>query len=177
MKNNNLLKNICRSTFLFISLLGINESNGKVSNEEVDNTISHEKSKSVEGTDLDSVGCFKFLILRAKEAVLKFVEGFHTVLKKRFHNGRFCLLMLITAFILEMFSGYGWSNFFMYYRLKLQFTMSDFSILMSIGGVCGLAGQFIFVPLFTKSLGFHAAFISLLGKMVTPFMKKSINSI
>ena len=75
--------------------------------------------------------------------------------------------MLITAFILEMFSGYGWSNFFMYYRLKLQFTMSDFSILMSIGGVCGLAGQFIFVPMFTKSLGFHAAFISLLGKKLS----------
>ena len=116
------------------------------------------------GPDLESVGYVAFFTLRVKEAFLKFVEGFHTVVKKRFYNGRFCLLMLITAFILEMFSGYGWSNFFMYYRKKLEFTMSDFSILMSIGGVCGLAGQFIFVPVFTKSLGFHASFISLLGK-------------
>ena len=150
------------SSFLF---LGFNEPKEKGVSEKVDNVLSNGNSKSNTGIpDLESVGYVAFFILRVKEVFLGFVEGFHTVVKKRFYNGRFCLLMLITAFILEMFSGYGWSNFFMYYRKKLEFTMSDFSILMSIGGVCGLAGQFIFVPIFTKTLGFHASFISLLGK-------------
>ena len=149
-------------SFLF---LGFNEPKEKGVSEKVDNVLSNGNSRSNPGVpDLESVGYVAFFILRVKEVFLGFVEGFHTVVKKRFYNGRFCLLMLITAFILEMFSGYGWSNFFMYYRKKLEFTMSDFSILMSIGGVCGLAGQFIFVPIFTKTLGFHASFISLLGK-------------
>ena len=152
---------------MFTSITDTRVTNGDIASNELNTSPSNGNSKSIaEGSDLNTQGCLNFLISRAKDAVMKPVEGFHTVVKKRFHNGRFCLIMLIVAFILEMFSGYGWSNFFMYYRLKLQFTMSDFSILMSIGGVCGLAGQFIFVPMFTKSLGFHAAFISLLGNLV-----------
>ena len=71
--------------------------------------------------------------------------------------------MLITAFILEMFTNYAWGNTFMYYRLKLQFNMTDFSTLISIAGMFGVMGQFVIVPLFTKALSFHASTISLLG--------------
>ena len=98
-----------------------------------------------------------------KIAVLNSLEGFQTVLKKRPHNIRFCLIMLIAAFLVEMFTNYAWGNYYMYYRLRLQFGMSDFTTLMSIAGICGLAGQFVFVPLFTKTLNFHASAISLLG--------------
>ena len=91
-------------------------------------------------------------------------EGFVTVLKKRPDNDRFCLLMLITAFLLEMFTNYQWGNIFMYFRLKLQFKMEDFSTYMSLAGMIGLTGQFIFVPMFLKALRFHDATISLLGK-------------
>ena len=96
-------------------------------------------------------------------AILSSIEGFKTVLKKRPHNARFCLIMLIFAFLVEMFTAYAWGNYYMYYRLRLDFGMTDFTMLMSIAGICGLAGQFVFVPFFTKKLQFHASAISLLG--------------
>ena len=95
--------------------------------------------------------------------VKKLLEGFQTVLKKRPYNERCCLLLLITAFLLEMFTNYQWGNFFMYFRLRLQFRMEDFSTLIAITGWVGLTGQFIFVPLLVKLLKFHDATISLLG--------------
>ena len=96
--------------------------------------------------------------------VKKLFEGFQTVLKRRPYNDRFCLLLLITAFLLEMFTNYQWGNFFMYFRLRLQFRMEDFSTLIAITGWVGLTGQFIFVPLLVKVLKFHDATISVLGK-------------
>ena len=51
----------------------------------------------------------------------------------------------------------------MYFRLKLQFRMADFSTLIAITGWVGLSAQYIFVPLFIKALRFHDATISLLG--------------
>ena len=103
-------------------------------------------------------------IMKAIESIVNTKEGFRTVFKKREGLDRFCLILLISAFILEMFTNYAWTNLFLYYRLKLNFGMSDFSTLMSIAGVCGLLGQFVLVPLFTAALKFHAATISLLGK-------------
>ena len=91
-------------------------------------------------------------------------DGFATVLKKRPNNDRFCVIMLITAFLLEMFTDSQWGNVFMYFRLKLGFKTQDFSRWFSLAGMVGLAGQFIFVPLFLKVLRFHDATISLLGK-------------
>ena len=93
----------------------------------------------------------------------KLLEGFRTVLKKRPYNDRCCLWLLITAFLLEMFTNYQWGNFFMYFRLRLQFRMEDFSTLIAITGWVGLTGQFIFVPLLVRVLKFHDAIISLLG--------------
>ena len=93
-------------------------------------------------------------------------EGFRTVLRKRNCNNRRCLILLIIAFLLEMFANYESGNYFMYFRLKLQFKMQDFSTVMGITGVMGLTGQYVFVPLFTKVLKFHDATISLLGTFV-----------
>ena len=97
------------------------------------------------------------------------MEGFRTVLKKRKYNERRILILLITAFLLEMFTNYQWGNFFMYFRLKLQFQMKDFSTLMGITGPIGLTGQYVFVPLFTKVLKYHDAVISLLGNILDSF--------
>ena len=71
--------------------------------------------------------------------------------------------MMMTAFLLEIFTNYAWGNLFMYYRLKLKFRMSDFSTLMSLAGFVGLTGQYVFVPLFVYELKFHDATICLLG--------------
>ena len=98
------------------------------------------------------------------KSILDCKEGFRTVLKKRPNNDRLCIILLITAFLLEMFTNYQWNNLYMYYRLKLKFGMEDFSLLMSLAGMAGLSGQYIFVPLFVRVLKFHDATISLLGK-------------
>ena len=100
-----------------------------------------------------------------RKAIMNFIEGFRTVLKKRSNNDRFCVIMLIIAFMLEMFTQYGGDSFFMYYRMTLRFGMSDFTTLFSIAGICGLIGQFVLVPFFTKGLQFHASVISLLGNI------------
>lgn len=104
------------------------------------------------------------IIFGFKKMLKTLSEGFLTVLKKRPYNDRFCLIMMIIAFLSEMLTQYQWVNFFMYYRLRMNFTMEDFSLLMSLAGFVGLSGQFIFVPLFCNVLKFHDATISLLGK-------------
>ena len=86
------------------------------------------------------------------------------MLKRRQNNERFLLVMLILAFELEMFSQQGGDIFFLYLRKVLDFQMWDFTRLMTIAGVIGLTGQYIFVPLFSQYLKFHDATISLMGK-------------
>ena len=116
-----------------------------------------------EGSNSDK-GLYEEIISRVKNFFKALFEGFATVLKKRPYNERFCLIMMISAFLLEMFTNYQWVNFFLYYQLRLKFTMEDFAKLMAIGGFVGLSGQFIFVPLFCNVLKFHDATIALLGK-------------
>ena len=100
------------------------------------------------------------------KSLLDFKEGFRTVLKERPNNDRFCIILLIIAFLLEMFTNYQWNNLYMYYRLKLKFGMEEFSLLMTLAGMVGLSGQYIFVPLFVRVLKFHDATISLLGNII-----------
>ena len=99
------------------------------------------------------------------KSIFDMKEGLRTVLKKRNYNDRLCVILLISAFLLEMFTDNQWVNIFMYYRLKLKFRMEDFTTLMSLAGFVGLTGQYIFVPLFLKVLKFHDSFISMLGKL------------
>ena len=98
------------------------------------------------------------------KSIFEMKEGLRTVLKKRNYNDRLCVILLISAFLLEMFTDNQWVNIFMYYRLKLKFRMEDFTTLMSLAGFVGLTGQYIFVPLFLKVLKFHDSSISCLGK-------------
>ena len=100
------------------------------------------------------------------KSIFDMKEGLRTVLKKRNYNDRLCVILLISAFLLEMFTDNQWVNIFMYYRLKLKFRMEDFTTLMSLAGFVGLTGQYIFVPLFLKVLKFHDSFISMLGKLI-----------
>ena len=129
------------------------------------NPGNEEKNGNAENTHSRGIlpGWILNYIKLVMNSILEFKEGFQTVLKKRPHNERLCIILLIIAFLLEMFTNYQWGNLFMYYRLKLEFRMEDFSSLMSLAGMVGLSGQYIFVPLFIKVLKFHDAFISLLG--------------
>ena len=106
---------------------------------------------------------YNFLVLVFK-SIFDMKEGLRTVLKKRSYNDRLCVILLITAFLLEMFTDNQWVNIFMYYRLKLKFRMEDFTTLMSLAGFVGLTGQYIFVPLFLNVLKFHDSAISCLGR-------------
>ena len=103
------------------------------------------------------------VFVMAFKAIFDMKEGLRTVLKKRKYNDRLCVILLISAFLLEMFTDNQWVNIFMYYRLKLKFRMEDFTTLMSLAGFVGLTGQYIFVPLFLNVLKFHDATISCLG--------------
>ena len=99
----------------------------------------------------------------AIKTILSAKEGFQTALKKRPYNDRYCLILLMTAFLLEILYNYEWGNFFMYFRLKLEFKMEDFSTLMAITGWVGLSGQYIFVPFFIHGLKFPDVTVSLIG--------------
>ena len=99
----------------------------------------------------------------AIKTILSAKEGFQTALKKRPYNDRYCLILLMTAFLLEILYNYEWGNFFMYFRLRLEFKMEDFSTLMAITGWVGLSGQYIFVPFFIHGLKFPDVTVSLIG--------------
>ena len=99
----------------------------------------------------------------AIKTILSAKEGFETAFKKRQYNDRYCLVLLMTAFLLEILYNYEWGNFFMYFRLKLEFKMEDFSTLMAITGWVGLSGQYIFVPFFIHGLKFPDVTVSLIG--------------
>ena len=82
---------------MFTLITDTKETNGDIASNEMNTSPSNGNSKSIaDGSDLDTQGCLSFLISRVKDAVMKPVEGFHTVVKKRFHNGRFCLIMLLS---------------------------------------------------------------------------------
>ena len=51
------------------------------------------------------------------KSIFDMKEGLRTVLKKRNYNDRLCVILLISAFLLEMFTDNQWVNIFMYYRL------------------------------------------------------------
>ena len=99
----------------------------------------------------------------AIKTILSAKEGFETAFKKRQYNDRYCLVLLMTAFLLEILYNYEWGNFFMYFRLKLEFKMEDFSTLMAITGWVGLSGQYIFVPFFIHGLKLPDVTVSLIG--------------
>ena len=99
----------------------------------------------------------------AIKTILSAKEGFETAFKKRQYNDRYCLVLLMTAFLLEILYNYEWGNFFMYFRLKLEFKMEDFSTLMAITGWVGLSGQYIFVPFLIHGLKFPDVTVSLIG--------------
>lgn len=91
-------------------------------------------------------------------------QGFTTVLKKRPSNQRFCLIMLMTAFHLEILTNYMKGNYFLYYKLKpLSFTMEDFALLASFSGLYLMACQFVLVPFFSKILKLRDATLCLIG--------------
>ena len=79
--------------------------------------------------------------------------------------------MLILAFELEMLAERSGGVFFLYLRKVLDFQMWDFTRLMTLAGMIGLTGQYIFVPLFTQCLKFQDATISLMGRYDNKYKK------
>ena len=96
--------------------------------------------------------------------IQNFKDCLIAVLRKRRGNQRLILVMLIMAFVLEMLCDQGFELFFLYLRKVLDFQMWDFTRLMTLAGLIGLTGQYIFVPLFSRYLKLHDATISLIGK-------------
>ena len=89
-------------------------------------------------------------------------QGFTAVLKKRPSNQRFCLIMLMIAFHLEILNNYR--NYYMYFRLILSFTMEYFTLFSSFVGLYLMTCQFVLVPLFSKILKLRDATIALIGE-------------
>ena len=138
--------------FLFLDQSKTNENDSKEEKKKCSDTMKELLPKPVYN-----------VFVMAFRAIFDMKEGLRTVLKKRNYNDRLCVILLISAFLLEMFTDNQWVNIFMYYRLKLKFRMEDFTTLMSLAGFVGLTGQYIFVPLFLNVLKFHDATISCLG--------------
>ena len=113
---------------------------------------------------MEDQGVFSQAFQKVKDGTKTVFVGFATVFKKRLHNDRLILLTLMIAFLLEDSANSAGGNFFMYFRLRFNFRMEDFSTLMALTGLVGLSGQYIFVPLFIKILMFSDPVISLLGK-------------
>ena len=92
-------------------------------------------------------------------------QGFTAVLKKRPSNERFCLIMLMLAFHLEILNNYMYyRNYYMYFRLILRFTMEYFTLFSSLVGLYLMTCQFVLVPLFSKVLKLRDATIALIGE-------------
>ena len=92
-------------------------------------------------------------------------EGFSAVfLKKREHNGRVLLILLIVAFELEILAMKGkWSSSYLYLRKHLKFDAVIFTRLMTINGIINLAGQYLLVPLLSKRFRWSDSAIALIG--------------
>eukprot|EP00096_Caligus_rogercresseyi_P009399 TRINITY_DN3188_c0_g1_i2.p1 TRINITY_DN3188_c0_g1~~TRINITY_DN3188_c0_g1_i2.p1 ORF type:complete len:479 (-),score=76.45 TRINITY_DN3188_c0_g1_i2:14-1450(-) len=105
-----------------------------------------------------------------KESIFKMFQfknvktGLRATFRKRENGLRKYLLLLILAFLLELFlyGGRG-SVFFLYFRKKFKWTEIDFSKFMIIFGIQGLLAQFFVIPFLTKRLQMRDATIILLG--------------
>jgi hypothetical protein len=100
----------------------------------------------------------------AVDLLASFLDGFKAVLKKRGSNSRTYLVLTMFSFLGVMFTHYGFSQWYMYMRLKLNFAMEDFTLWMGVAGIFNLIGNYIFVPVLTKKFKFHDSTIALIGK-------------
>ena len=98
------------------------------------------------------------------DLLASFLDGFKAVMKKRGSNSRAYLVLTMFSFLCVMFTHYGFSQWYMYMRLKLSFRMEDFTLWMGVAGTFNLMGNYIFVPLVTKKFKFHDGTICLIGK-------------
>ncbi len=90
-------------------------------------------------------------------------EGFRTLGKKRDHNLRVYLILLIVCFEMEMFINVGdWDNAYLYLRRKLQFTLQDFTLYTTVMGFVGITSQYIAIPVMSEVLHFRDSFIVIL---------------
>ena len=68
--------------------------------------------------------------------------GFKALLKKREHNFRLYLLLMILCFEMEMFINVGeWSGGYLYLRRVLDFTMVEYTRLSTVAGVIDFVGS------------------------------------
>jgi hypothetical protein len=78
-------------------------------------------------------------------------KSFHTAFKPRPQSGRPLILMLIIAFVLEIFLIQGRGPFmYLYLRLKFSWTEQTFGQYVAIFGVVGIFTQYVAVPFLTE---------------------------
>ena len=131
---------------------------------------THNSGSSNVGTMIrHDASCMAWCKTKFLDSIKTLIEGWSAVLKLRPNNGRLFLILLIIAFEFEIFTEEQWSQYFLYMRLKLQYTMEDFTQLMLIAGIIGLVGQYFFLPLFVRKLKFHDATIALIGRFIDIF--------
>lgn len=87
-------------------------------------------------------------------------EGFRAVFRKRAHNLRPYLILLIVCFEMEQFINVGeWGSSYLYLRRVLGFTMSDFARYLTVIGSIGIVAQYITIPILSECFHFHDATI------------------
>lgn len=124
--------------------------------EKVQEELEHEFKEKVE----EDQGCCKGIF-----QVANIKEGFAAVFKKREHNNRLYIILLIVVFVVEFFCNVGmWNNMYLYLRRTLEWDGTTFGRFTTIMGVIGLIAQYIVVPFLSNKLKLHDSTISLLGE-------------
>ena len=92
-------------------------------------------------------------------------EGVSATIKRREFGKRGNIFLVILALELEVFMMRGkWQTVYLYLRRQLEFTLAQFSRLVTIFGVLGLVSQYVFVPLLSAKLKFRDSTIALMGE-------------
>ena len=100
--------------------------------------------------------------------VRNLIEGFKAVVKKRRHHKRTFIILLIIAFEMEIFALHGkWNLMFLYFKVALDWTMTEFGTYSSVLGCLGLIAQYVLVPFLTGVLKLHDSTVAMIGDVLT----------
>ena len=84
------------------------------------------------------------------------------IAKKRDHNLRMYLILMIFCFEMEMFVNVGEGSTYLYLRRTLEFTMSDYTRYSTVVGVIGIVAQYVTIPILSERLKLHDSTIILI---------------
>ena len=95
------------------------------------------------------------------------IEGFAAVFKKRRYHKRKFIILLTIAFQMELFASHGeWNCMYLYYKVAMEWPMTEYTYYTTVLGFLGFIGQFALVPILTGVLKLHDSTVSLFGKIL-----------